>query len=444
MIGLESALESWMLSYLVNSLWQVPMVFAAAWLATRLVRPIGPKTEHRVWVAALLLEAVLPACRFNLGEIWWALRSAALSLWGVGIPGGEAKIAIGPGIAHGIGGWIPRHVLAGVAIVYAFSILYFAARLVLGVWRTEQLSRYAEDLSLPDKTLGRSAQQVSYSVAVSPLISGPVTVGVIRRTLLLPQGFTERVCDDDLDAVLAHEFAHIERRDFAKNLAYAIVTLPVSYHPVLWLTRSSLAETREMICDSIAADATAGRGRYTRSLLRLAAMMSDHTPARTLHAIGIFDANIFERRVMNLTKRPIEIRGTRRLMIVAACSLVALITCASALALRMDVAPPPAKDENHAPLKRTVNDLTVVHREMPVYPAEAKANKDTLDGSVILHAIIGPDGAPTNIQIVQSLRRDYDISALKAVSEWRWQPYLLNGTPTSVDTTVTITFSIAK
>ena len=78
-------------------------------------------------------------------------------------------------------------------------------------------------------------------------------------------------------------------------------------------------------------------GRYARSLLRLATMLAKGTPARTLHAIGIFDANIFERRVMNLTEKRVEIRGTRRFAMAAACVVVGLATRASALALRMEV-----------------------------------------------------------------------------------------------------------
>ena len=47
-------LQTAVLEYLFNSLWQLPLVFAAAWIAARLVRPAGPRAEHRVWVAALL------------------------------------------------------------------------------------------------------------------------------------------------------------------------------------------------------------------------------------------------------------------------------------------------------------------------------------------------------------------------------------------------------
>ncbi len=54
--------ESWLLTYLLNSLWQIPLLFAAGWLAARALRPAGAAAEHRVWVSVLLLQCLLPAC----------------------------------------------------------------------------------------------------------------------------------------------------------------------------------------------------------------------------------------------------------------------------------------------------------------------------------------------------------------------------------------------
>jgi TonB family protein len=283
---------------------------------------------------------------------------------------------------------------------------------------------------------------------MSPMVSGPVTVGIRRGVLLIPPTFLENVEDSDLDAVLAHEFAHMRRRDFTKNLVYEMLSLPVAYHPALWLTRSRVAESREMVCDVMAADAVAGRERYARSLLRLASMLAEQPPSRTLHAIGIFDANIFERRVMGLTKRYVELRGARRFAIAVACVVVGLITCASALALRMEVATPSfvATDKNEGPARPKVNAAimagNIASKVNPVYPAQARADK--IQGAVVLSVTINEEGAPINIQLKKSVRADLDESAITAVEQWHWKPYLLNGNPVAVDTTVTINYSLGQ
>jgi len=45
--------------------------------------------------------------------------------------------------------------------------------------------------------------------------------------------------------------------------------------------------------------------------------------------------------------------------------------------------------------------------------------------------------------VKKSLRADYDQSAVEAVSQWRWKPFLLNGEPTEVKTTITINYTLA-
>jgi TonB family protein len=283
-------------------------------------------------------------------------------------------------------------------------------------------------------------------LATSSAVSGPVTVGVRRGMLLVPLNFLESVCSDDLNAMFAHEFAHMRRYDFAKNLLYELVSLPVAYHPLLLLTRSRVAESREMVCDAMAAEAVAGKESYARSLLRLASRIASPTSARTLHAIGIFDANIFERRVMNLTRRHIEIQSARRFAIAATCVAVALVTCGTALALRMEVASPAstsaAQAESPAAPLRVKAEIMAgqkISGENPVYPPQAKADK--VSGAVVLALTINKEGEPVNVHVKKGVRDDLDESALTAVRTWRWKPYLLNGDPTAVETRVTVNYS---
>ena len=54
--------REWMLTYLCNALWQIPLLWLAAALSARVVRRTGPQAEHRVWVLALVGAAVVPAC----------------------------------------------------------------------------------------------------------------------------------------------------------------------------------------------------------------------------------------------------------------------------------------------------------------------------------------------------------------------------------------------
>ncbi len=150
---------------------------------------------------------------------------------------------------------------------------------------------------------------------------------------------------------------------------------------------------------------------------------------------------------MKLTQGNIEIRGARQFAMAAACVMVGLATCASALALRMDVATPAtavSQSESSARMTVPPKAMVAVYTKNPVYPPNAKANKDTLDGPVVLAVTVSEDGMPTEVHVTKSLRPDYDESALTAVREWRWHPYLLNGNPVAVDTTVTVNYLIRR
>ena len=452
--------ELWVAAYLLNSLWQAPLILAAAWLAARMIRRLGPRTEHRVWVCALIAQAVLPLCDFRASSFWEAIRSGMGRIWlsiaanGAGHSG--VRVVMGPGLVLEKGALqLPGALLGLAAAIYGCCLLFIALRLLWGLWKTRLLRRTAEYLT-PWSEAGHKINLRGYrygieamQVAIACEITGPMTVGIRQPVLLLPPDFLESVSDQELDAVLSHESAHMQRRDFAKNLLYRLISLPVAYHPATWRTMSHLAESREMVCDAIAAESVAGREIYARALLRLASMLSDRPAAIPLHAIGIFDANIFERRVMRLTGKQNDIRGVRRLAIVAACSALGIGTCASAVTLSLHVDAAARASEGAAQTSRpkkvkvsaAVMAGNVLTKVNPTYPQEAKSAK--IQGTVVLHATIGTDGKIKELQATSG-PKELQQSALDAVWQWTYTPYLLNGEPIEVETQVNVIYSLEK
>ena len=70
---MENSSMVWMVDYLLNSAWQVPLVLLVAILAARLVARLhSPIASHLTWVAALVLATVLPVCRIDVwpGTAW--------------------------------------------------------------------------------------------------------------------------------------------------------------------------------------------------------------------------------------------------------------------------------------------------------------------------------------------------------------------------------------
>jgi protein TonB len=107
----------------------------------------------------------------------------------------------------------------------------------------------------------------------------------------------------------------------------------------------------------------------------------------------------------------------------------------------MDVNTPPA--HGNAPARISVRGELMIPetKNTPVYPEQAK--KDRVQGKVVLAAIIAKDGTVANLRVVSGpspLQR----SALDAVRQWRYKPFLVNGNPTEVDTTIRVLYTLAK
>jgi TonB family protein len=519
-----SGVESWTLDYVLNAAWQAPLLFTAAWLADWLLRSAAPGVRHKVWVIALACEVLLPACSLPPG--WLVTSTAMLREWlfgtAVAAPG-HVTVVVGAGYIVGGVHATPLMVTA-IACAYAASVVFFSARLIVAAWRTAALRRGAMPIPSPARDSQRYARVFGVrepKIALSTEVASPVTLGIWGHTILLPAEMSRDVAEDDVAAALAHEFAHIRRADFAKNLVHEILSLPLAFHPILWLTRQRIAESREMVCDAMAADAVDGKQKYARSLLRLATDCSARTATVSTTAIGIFDANTFknfERRIMNLTENRMPLSGTRRTAVLTLCGLLGAVACCSALGMRMQVAtrvgapasaqtvqspatphtpaasqpaaepaqilvalPKPAKGEpvksftmavapadadtarsepateaevvqprSIAAAQAAEEALRVgpgimagnlVTKVNPVYPPDAKAAG--IEGAVVLKAVIGMDGAIKNLEVVSG-PQELQAASIDAVRQWVYKPYLLNGNPVEVETTITVHYSLAK
>ncbi len=88
-----------------------------------------------------------------------------------------------------------------------------------------------------------------------------------------------------------------------------------------------------------------------------------------------------------------------------------------------------------------VQATKLLNKVQPVYPASAKSAG--IQGTVILHAVIGMDGKPLSLRVMNS-QADPELAraAVESVSQWRYRPTLLNGEPIEVDTTIMVNFSL--
>ena len=105
-------------------------------------------------------------------------------------------------------------------------------------------------------------------------------------------------------------------------------------------------------------------------------------------------------------------------------------------------APKVVHPESKAParLPSAIAAGLLLHKVIPSYPALAKAAH--ISGTVALTAIIAKDGRIANLRVVSGLAM-LQQAALDAVSQWRYRPYLMNGEPVDVETTIDVVFTLS-
>ncbi|HKD61237.1 MAG TPA: M56 family metallopeptidase [Terracidiphilus sp.] len=310
------------IAYALNSFWLLPLLFLGAEIIARVLGRTRGGILCCVWWVALILALVVPtlgfvSLPFRSLNAPSSMRSVVPQTHGVAIPDKREPLHFGfsqqrPETTKQIDrspSWIPGIVLTCTFYFYLGSILIALARLGRGLWETHVLMRSARDLRLTDELLSswesckRSLGLSDVRLLSSAALSSPAALHWPKPTVLLPSKL--RASDStEMTAVFCHELAHVRRKDFAWNLAIEFFGVLLFYHPAFHWMRRRIQETRELACDDMAADAMRGRHEYARNLLSLTQkMLSDAVIPQPGCALGIFEGEVLERRIMNLLEK---------------------------------------------------------------------------------------------------------------------------------------------
>jgi protein TonB len=105
------------------------------------------------------------------------------------------------------------------------------------------------------------------------------------------------------------------------------------------------------------------------------------------------------------------------------------------------VAIPKAATPQRVRVSQGVSQGLLIHKVQPAYPALARQAR--IQGTVVLQALIGKDGAIQNLHVVSG-HPMLTGAALDAVKQWRYKPYYLNGEPVEVETTINVNFTLGS
>ncbi|HEX8843228.1 MAG TPA: M56 family metallopeptidase [Pyrinomonadaceae bacterium] len=103
----------------------------------------------------------------------------------------------------------------------------------------------------------------------SALVEVPTVIGWLRPMILVPASMLTGLSTDQIEALLAHELAHIRRHDYLVNLLQTMVETLLFYHPAVWWISRQIRIEREHCCDDLAVETCGDVLIYARALATL-------------------------------------------------------------------------------------------------------------------------------------------------------------------------------
>jgi beta-lactamase regulating signal transducer with metallopeptidase domain len=257
---------------LMHFLWQGALVGLAAWGVLSFLEKARPSTRYAVATAALLLLAALPfATLFQMAGGAPPPVQVPVSIAPAPLAAAPAPSPVGGAVAPQTFGaallpWILALWLAGVATL---SLVQLG-----GLGRVRRLSRQGRPAGEETQTLARElGRRLGIHRAVTLLESAavavPAVVGWLRPVVLVPASTLAGLAPKQLEAILAHELAHVRRHDYLVNLFQAVVETLLFYHPAVWWVSARMRHERELCCDDLAVAVCGDRLGYARALVEL-------------------------------------------------------------------------------------------------------------------------------------------------------------------------------
>ena len=84
------------------------------------------------------------------------------------------------------------------------------------------------------------------------MVTVPMTIGYLKPMILLPLGLATNLTPLQIEAIIAHELAHIKRADYVMNFLYSFIEIVFYYHPAIWWVSTQMQHEREANCDDLA------------------------------------------------------------------------------------------------------------------------------------------------------------------------------------------------
>ncbi|MHC4098953.1 MAG: M56 family metallopeptidase [Planctomycetota bacterium] len=273
---------------LLHSLWQGGIVVLLLAVLLRVLQKTSANVRYVISCLGLAVIVLLPVVTF------YVIPAPALTSDMESVPGSPAPvigqlpevyeadlplqrateyIQMSPAVS-----WRQRAKNLYTSALPGIVLGWFIGVLALSLWhlggwahlqRLKRKKINQVDASLKDK-LDNLAERLKVTRPVklmkSALVQIPTVVGCLRPVILLPASALTGLSSGQLEAVLAHELAHIRRYDYLVNMLQTVVEIVGFYHPAVWWISHKMRIERENCCDDLAVSLCGDKVGYARAL----------------------------------------------------------------------------------------------------------------------------------------------------------------------------------
>lgn len=279
---------------LVHFLWQGVLIAAIGWLIQMASHRRNAQTRYAIWLGTLLAMALAPACTLYLSSVEQESLVAADS--GVSREDGHVQELLTELMASlhatpdetsesvvaelhdttAADAQLPASVFwqnwqAWVVIAWSLGVVLCSLRMVgAATWMWYLVSRLEPAPAAVQTTMEQLCERLGLSrlprLSLSAAIQEPLAMYWFRPMILLPASWLADVTPSVLEAVLAHELAHIRRYDLWVNLGQRVIETLLFFHPCIWWVSKQIRVERELCCDAEAVRATGLPVQYAQAL----------------------------------------------------------------------------------------------------------------------------------------------------------------------------------
>lgn len=281
---------------LIRSLWQDAIIAVALWLALRLLRRRSPNVRYVASCAALagmvlwpVLSALSPAPALRVsGPSQQALPVATSIAVSSFAHAGWTAVASRDDVLVPIERWALPFWMFGVMLCSMRALGSGAHALVLARRGTPPDAAVLTTAATLAQRMGVTRR---VRIIISKVSSGAATVGAWRPVILIPSAAMIGLTAQQLEAVIAHELAHIRRHDYAVNVMQVLIETVGFYHPAIWWASAQIRSERELCCDDLAVRCVGDPFGYAQALTALA------VPSRGIArlALGVATGSLLHR-----------------------------------------------------------------------------------------------------------------------------------------------------